>query len=79
MNTTTLTGREYFTKHAFWLGPGGPIDKENQAKMYKKYCYRYITLFEMVKIWISIKQSDLDSYQIEKQDPDWIRNTDLTI
>ncbi len=32
-------------KNAFWLGPGRPIDNENQIKMYKKYryCFRYIT------------------------------------
>jgi hypothetical protein len=34
-------------------------DNENQVKMYKKYCFGYIT---------SLKQSDL--YQSEKQDPD---------
>jgi hypothetical protein len=36
MSTTKLTGRENFTKYAFWLGPVGPTDKENQGKMYKK-------------------------------------------
>jgi hypothetical protein len=37
MNTTILTGRENMTKYAFWwLGPGGPTDKGNQVKMYKK-------------------------------------------
>jgi hypothetical protein len=44
MSRTKLTGRENLTKYAFWLGPGGPTDKENQVKMYKKYCFRYITL-----------------------------------
>jgi hypothetical protein len=41
MSTTKLTGRENLTKYAFWLGPSGPTDKENQVKMYKKYCLRY--------------------------------------
>jgi hypothetical protein len=35
MSTTKLTGRENLTKYAFWLGPVGPTDKENQVKMYK--------------------------------------------
>jgi hypothetical protein len=26
-----------------FLTPGGPSDKENQVKMYKKYHFRYIT------------------------------------
>jgi hypothetical protein len=52
------------------VGPVGPTDKENQAKLCKKYCYRYITyLFETVRIRIRIKWSDPDPYQIEKQDP----------
>ncbi len=38
--------------------------------MYKKYCFRYITSFETVRICIHIKQLDPDPYQIEKQDPD---------
>jgi hypothetical protein len=45
MNTTKLTGRENLTNYAFWFGPDGPTNKENQVKMYKKkYCFRYITL-----------------------------------
>ncbi len=28
---------ENLTKNAFWLGPVGPTDKENQVKMYEKY------------------------------------------
>jgi hypothetical protein len=43
MSTTKLIGRENLTKYAFWLGPGGPTDKENQVKMYKKYFFRDIT------------------------------------
>jgi hypothetical protein len=44
MSTIKLTGREnLLTKKAFWLGPVGPIDKENQVKMLKKYGFRYIT------------------------------------
>jgi hypothetical protein len=37
MTTTKLTGRENLTKYAFWLGPVGPVNKEKQVKMYKKY------------------------------------------
>jgi hypothetical protein len=37
VSTTNLTGRENLTKYAFWLGPVGPVDKENQVEMYKKY------------------------------------------
>ncbi len=51
------------------MGPVGPGDKENQVKMYKKYCFRYIgNLFKAARIRICIKQSDPD--QIGKQDPD---------
>jgi hypothetical protein len=28
MSTTELIGREKSTKYAFWLGPGGPTEKE---------------------------------------------------
>jgi hypothetical protein len=35
MSTIKLTGRENSKKYAIWLGPVGPIDKENQVKMYK--------------------------------------------
>ncbi len=55
-----LTGRENWTKNTFCVGPVGPNDKENEVKMYKKYCFKYIT---------SLKQSDPDPYQIGKQDP----------
>jgi hypothetical protein len=41
MSTTKLTGRENLTKYAFWLGPIRPTDKENQVKMYNKYCFSY--------------------------------------
>jgi hypothetical protein len=30
---------ENLTKYAFWLGPVGPTDKENQVKMYKKVLF----------------------------------------
>jgi hypothetical protein len=36
MSTPKLTGRENLNKYAYWLGPVGPTDKENQVKMYKK-------------------------------------------
>ncbi len=48
-------------------------DKENQVKMYKKFCFRIISyhyFFETVRIQIRIKQSDPDLYQIEKLYPD---------
>jgi hypothetical protein len=32
MSTTKLIGGENLTKYAFWLGPVGPTDKENQVK-----------------------------------------------
>jgi hypothetical protein len=64
MSITKLTSRENLTKYASWLGLVGPPDKENLVKMYTKYCF-----IEMVRIRIRIKQSDLDPYQIEKQDP----------
>ncbi len=38
-----LTGRENLTIYAFWLGLVGPTDQENQFKIYKKYCFTYIT------------------------------------
>jgi hypothetical protein len=44
MSTTKLTGIENLTMYAFWMGPVGHADKENQVKMYKKYCFRYGTL-----------------------------------
>jgi hypothetical protein len=54
------------------------ICKENQVKTYEKYCFRFIYLFETVRIRIHIKQSDpdqienqdMDRYQSEKQDLD---------
>jgi hypothetical protein len=33
---TKLTGRENLINYAFWLGPDGLTDKENQVKMYRK-------------------------------------------
>jgi hypothetical protein len=44
MSIIKLKGRENLTKYTFWLGPGGPTDKENQVKMYKKYYFGYITV-----------------------------------
>jgi hypothetical protein len=41
--TKKLTGRENLTKNTFCVGPVGPTDKENQVKMYKKYCFWYIS------------------------------------
>jgi hypothetical protein len=65
---TKLTGRENLSKQTFCVGPVGPNDKENQVKMYKKYCFLVHYLFETVRIRIRIKH--LDPYQSEKQDPD---------
>jgi hypothetical protein len=31
MSTAKLTERENLTKYPFWLGPGGPTEKENQV------------------------------------------------
>ncbi len=53
------------------MGLVGPNDKENQVKMYTKYCTVLGTLpLEMVRIRFRIKQSDPDPCQNEKQDPD---------
>ncbi len=67
---TKLIGRENSTENTFCVGPVGPTEKENQVKMYKKYCSRYHYLFETARIRIRIKQSDPDPFQSEKQDPD---------
>jgi hypothetical protein len=37
VSTTKLTGRENLTKNTFYVGPAGPIDMENQVKMYILY------------------------------------------
>jgi hypothetical protein len=34
--------KEILSKYAFWLGPGGPADKENQVEIYKKYRYCFM-------------------------------------
>jgi hypothetical protein len=39
MSTAELTEWESLPSFACCLAPGGPPDKENQVKMYKKYCY----------------------------------------
>ncbi len=36
VSTTKFTERENLTKYAFWLGPVGPTDKENQVKIKKR-------------------------------------------
>ncbi len=71
MSTAKWFGRENWTKNTFCVGPVEPTDKENEVKMYKKYCFRYVHyLFKTVGIRTHIKQSDPDPYQIGKQDPD---------
>jgi hypothetical protein len=50
-----LKGRKNLTKNTFCVGPVGPTDKENQVKVCKKYCLRYIT---------SLKGKDPDPYKI---------------
>jgi hypothetical protein len=45
--TTKLTGRENLTKNTFCVGPVGTTDKENQAKIYKKYLFRYISSLKL--------------------------------
>jgi hypothetical protein len=75
MSTAKLTGSKNLTKYAFWLGPGGPIDKKNQVKMYKKSCFKVILgqyLSETVRILILIKRqgSVLNSrIRIKQSDP----------
>jgi hypothetical protein len=44
------------------------LTRKIEFKIYKKYCFSY--LFETVRIWTRIKQSDHDPYKTEKQDPD---------
>jgi hypothetical protein len=61
---------ENLTKNTFCMGPVRPTDKENQVKVYKKYCFRYIIPVKRQGSQIRIKRSDLDPYQIEKHDPD---------
>jgi hypothetical protein len=60
--------KENSTKHAFWLGPGGPTDKENQVNMSRKYCFRNIS---------SLNGKDPDPYQTVKSGtgPVWNRKT----
>ncbi len=36
-NKINWKGKFNKMRYAFWFGPGGPTDKENQVKMYKKY------------------------------------------
>jgi hypothetical protein len=36
-------GRENLTKNTFCVGSIGPTSKENQVKVCKTYCFRYIT------------------------------------
>jgi hypothetical protein len=37
-----INWKRKFNKVCLLLGLVGPTDKENQVKMYKKYCFRYI-------------------------------------
>jgi hypothetical protein len=39
-----------------------------------KVLFKVHNLFETVRIWIRIKQSDPDPDQIEKKDPDWYQS-----
>jgi hypothetical protein len=76
MSTSKLTRRENLTKYAFWLGPVGPTEKENEVKMYKKYYFLDIRhhLFGNCKdpdpYQIEKQDADPDQYKSEKQDPD---------
>ncbi len=39
MSTTKLTEKENLTMYACRWAPGGPIDKENQVKIYNKFLF----------------------------------------
>jgi hypothetical protein len=61
MSPSKLSVRENLTTYARWSGNSGRTDEENQVKMYKKY--RFSTLL----LWNS---KDPDPYQSEKSEPD---------
>jgi hypothetical protein len=66
---TKINWEGKLTKYAFLLGPPGYTDKENQFKMYKKYCFR--DPFPMKQMYpYQIEIPDPDPYQSEKHDPD---------
>jgi hypothetical protein len=44
MSTTIITGRENLIKYAFWLGLGGPTDKENQVRCVKSTVFGTLLL-----------------------------------
>jgi hypothetical protein len=80
--TPKLTGRENLTKNTCCVAHVGPIDKENQVKMYKKYCFRYISSLKQqgsgsvsnsqIRIRIRLKSMIRIRIKVksEKQDPD---------
>ncbi len=69
MSTQKLTGRENLTKFAFWLGPVGPTDKENQERCIKSTVLGTLPLWNG-KVPDLFEQLDPDWYQIDEQDPD---------
>jgi hypothetical protein len=72
MSRIKLTWRENLMKYAFWLGPGGHNDKENQVKMYKVlFLVHY--LFYTIRIWIRIKLKSSIRIRIKRV---WIHNTE---
>ncbi len=60
MSTTKRIERENLTKYAFWLGPVGPTDKEDQVKMYKKQCFGSGWIRIKVVSWIRIRIPNAD-------------------
>jgi hypothetical protein len=42
-NKINRNGKFNKVPYAFWLGPGGPADMENQVKKCKKYCFMYVS------------------------------------
>jgi hypothetical protein len=55
-NKINWKGKFNKVPYAFWLGPGGPTDKETQVKMFKKCC----TVLGTLPLWNS---KDRDPYQ----------------
>ncbi len=54
MGTTKPTERENIKyRYAFWMGPGGPTDKENQVKMYKKYRFWHISSWNSKELYMN--------------------------
>jgi hypothetical protein len=84
MSTTKLTGGENLTKNTFCVDPVGPADKENEVKMYKKDCFRYIISLKLqgsgsgsvsnrlIRIRIKVQSMIRILIRVKRV---WIRNT----